>query len=57
MLSVTDPVVSAEVKGKGEGETSLGEALLCISLGEVFNGNAYKLVASVITPQRTAAHS
>lgn len=52
LLSVTDPVVGMEFRTKGMGETPVGDALLCVSLGELFNGSAYKLVASVTTPQR-----
>jgi hypothetical protein len=51
-LTVTDPVVESEIKEKGVGETPVADALLCVSLGEPCDGYAYKLVASVITPQR-----
>jgi hypothetical protein len=50
---VTDPPVEREHLAKGDGETAVSPVLLSVSLGEVFNGYAYKLVASVITPQRT----
>jgi hypothetical protein len=54
-LTVTDPVARKKFQAKGVGETKIAHALLCVSLGELFNGNAYKLVASVITPQPAGA--
>ena len=54
-LTVTDPVITKESKANGAGETRIDEALLCISLGKLFNGHAYKLVASIITPHRAGA--
>ena len=49
-LKLTDPLVEYELKQNADGEYSFENAIMCVSLGEVFNGNAYKLVASVILP-------
>jgi hypothetical protein len=51
-LSVTDPEIDEEFLIKGDGDYELGEAALCISLVEVWNGFAFRVVASVITPAR-----
>ena len=52
---VTDPIVEEFLLAKDDGEMALSEALLCVSLSEVFNGFAYKLAAAVITPNREGA--
>ena len=51
---VTDPWVNATYAARGT--YRVPESRLCISLSEVFNGSAIKLAASVITPDRVAAH-
>lgn len=47
-LKLTDPVLEHELRGQGDGAYEYEDAIMCISLGETFNGYAYKLVASVI---------
>ena len=49
-LAVTDPLASAMLGARPEIEVA--EAYFCISLGVPFRQGAYKLVASVITPDR-----
>ena len=50
VLSVTDPVVMRAYSRCRFGEYPLREVILCVSLGGLYKGNAYKLVATVITP-------
>ena len=50
ILRVTDAVFEGLFRGRPLGVYPIREALLCVSLGEVFHGYAYKLVAAVITP-------
>jgi hypothetical protein len=52
IIAVTDPWADAHYHPGGEGETPLAEGLLCVSLGEVHRGYAYKLAAAVITEER-----
>jgi hypothetical protein len=52
ILSVTDPVMEDEFLTKPEGLYPVQTALLCISLAEPWNGYAFRLAASVITPDR-----
>ena len=54
-LAVTDPMASFLLDG--EDERDLGEIFLSISLGVPFHGNAYKLVAAIITPERAGYSS
>lgn len=47
---VTDPRVEADYLGRGEGEFQLpAETVLCVSLGEPFEGYRYKLAAGIVT--------
>lgn len=52
-LSVTDPVFEATMLKRTDPVLKpKREVLLCVSLGEVFHGFAYKLVATVLWPKR-----
>ncbi|MGJ5070816.1 dual OB domain-containing protein [Bradyrhizobium oligotrophicum] len=51
ILMITDPVVEREYLKKTDGQYDAGPATLCISLGELFQGYAYKLIAGVIFPK------
>lgn len=50
-LWVTDPHIEREYLGKADGDYEVGECFLTVSLGEPHNGDCYKLVAAVITPE------
>lgn len=53
-LPVTDPELYKSLPTKGQGVCDLPPAYCCISLGEPYiDGRAYKLVASIITEERT----
>jgi hypothetical protein len=55
-LRVTDPYIESLCEQVSDGEYSVSDdALLCISLGEIFRGYAYKLIATVIYPERWEA--
>lgn len=49
-LAITDPVIERQYLQGENGVYLINEALVCISLGELWEGYAYKLIAAVITP-------
>lgn len=51
-LSVTDPVIEEQILAMPNGDHELPGAFMCVSLGEPYEDSVYKLVASIITPQR-----
>lgn len=52
LVSVTDPEIEEYYLAQSNGDYRVGEAVLCISLVEPWNGYAFRVIASVITPQR-----
>ena len=50
-LSVTDPPIERRYLNQPDARHELGACFLTISLGELFDGYAYKLVAGVIRPE------
>jgi putative nucleic acid modification protein with dual OB domain len=57
LLSVTDPEIEEQYLIKGDGDYDLGQAALCVSLAEVWNGFAFRVAASVITAERCKSAS
>lgn len=51
-LWVTDPNVERPYLARADGNYSLGECYLTISLGEPFNDHCYKLVAAIVEKQK-----
>jgi len=51
-LVVTDPVIEQAYIARKAGTYPVDEAYICVSISEPIGGNCYKLVASVITPDR-----
>jgi hypothetical protein len=51
-LWVTDPVIEVAYLAKPNDSYLLGECFVVVSLGEPYEGFAYKLAATVITPDR-----
>jgi hypothetical protein len=46
-LAVTDPETERKYLAGPDGEFEVGNAILCVSLGELYGGYAYKLIAGV----------
>ena len=51
-LLVTDPFTEHAYLRGLDGVFYIQDVILCVSLGEIFHGYAYKLIATVITPER-----
>jgi hypothetical protein len=52
ILWVTDPVIEGKYLARNNGEYSTEECFVTVSLGEPHKGYCYKLVATLITPDR-----
>jgi hypothetical protein len=53
-LAVTDPLAESKYLVAQNGTYQVQDAVVCVSLAEPFHGFAYKLVASIITPEQGA---
>jgi hypothetical protein len=53
-LDVTDPVVEDKYLAEHDGQYDIAKAVLCVSLGDPFEGYSYKLIASVFYRERFA---
>lgn len=51
-LSVTDPEMEETYLKQADGKYRIGQSALCVSTVEVWNGFAFRVIASVITPSR-----
>jgi Dual OB-containing domain len=49
-LSVTDPVVERHMRAGADRTVDMTGAAICVSLGDLYDGFAYKLVAGVMRP-------
>lgn len=49
-VAITDPQIERQYLAGNDGDYDVGEALLCVSLGDAYNGYAYKLIAAVFLP-------
>ncbi|MCH7543309.1 MAG: hypothetical protein IIB65_06700 [Proteobacteria bacterium] len=47
---ITDPIIERHYLAQSNGSYSIEDAIFCISLSGLFQGHAYKLVATMITP-------
>jgi hypothetical protein len=47
-LWVTDPVYERAYLAKPDGDYSIGDSFITVSLGEPHNGYGYKLIAAII---------
>ncbi len=52
ILSVTDPFIEEHYLPLEIGYYPIERSLVCVSLGDIWNGYAFRLAASIITPNR-----
>ncbi len=50
LIVVTHPEVEQQYLAQADGDYDVSGSILCVSLADFWNGNASKLVATVITP-------
>lgn len=53
-MDVTDPVVERNYLSQADGQYEILHPVLCISLGDPYQGYFYKLIAAVLYPERFA---
>jgi hypothetical protein len=53
-MAITDPKIESQYLAKGDGIYAVGKAIICVSLGDAYNGYAYKLIAAVFLPTATS---
>lgn len=51
-MSITDPVLERHYLNGNDGQFTIEKAVLCVSLGDPFQGFFYKLIAAVLYEQR-----
>jgi hypothetical protein len=51
-MDVTDPEIEREYLGKPDGQYQIMCPVLCISLGDLYQGHFYKLIAAVFYKER-----
>ena len=52
LMDVTDPVIERKFLAREDGQYDIPSPVLCISLGDPYQGNFYKLIASVLFSER-----
>ena len=51
-MDVTDPVIERNYLNQGDGQYDIQHSVLCISLGDPYQGYFYKLIAAVLHSER-----
>ncbi|MGH8249031.1 MAG: dual OB domain-containing protein [Gammaproteobacteria bacterium] len=51
-LAVTDPIIEDRFRAGLDRTEDMTGAVACVSLGEIYRGHAYKLVAAIMAPRR-----
>ncbi|KKR03547.1 MAG: hypothetical protein UT30_C0026G0007 [Candidatus Uhrbacteria bacterium GW2011_GWF2_39_13] len=51
-IGITDPFIEQKYLAMPDGQYEIGKPLLCVSLGDVYKGYYYKLIAAVLYPGR-----